>query len=74
MSNKPCPYCTGKPLSGLYNMRCPGCRVRLVKSARPSRQQQEAMLEYIRFAWGVDTERETRADLQAQRAQEKAES
>ena len=31
----------------VYIRDCLGCTVRLVKSARPSRKQQEAMLEYI---------------------------
>lgn len=31
----------------IYTADCLGCAVRLVKSARPSRRQQEAMLNYI---------------------------
>lgn len=31
----------------VYTADCLGCAVRLVKSARPSRKQQEAMLNYI---------------------------
>lgn len=31
----------------VYTKDCLGCAVRLVKSARPSRKQQEAMLHYI---------------------------
>ena len=31
----------------VYLADCLGCAVRLVKSARPARKQQEAMLEYI---------------------------
>jgi hypothetical protein len=31
----------------VYSAECLGCAVRLVKSARPSRRQQEAMLNYI---------------------------
>jgi hypothetical protein len=54
----------------MYNMRCPGCRVRLVKSARPSRRRQEAMLEYILFARGPGTAQETRDDLKAERERE----
>lgn len=31
----------------VYNADCLGCAVRLVKSARPSRKQQEVMIQHI---------------------------
>ena len=62
---KPCPYCA-RQQSGMYNMQCLGCRVRLVLSARPSRAKQEAMLAYIGQRGGATAERETRERLEAQ--------
>ena len=64
--NKPCPQCQAaqaSPVSGLYRGQCKACRVRLVKSARPSRKMQQSMLEYIRFAWGAAAEQETLVEL-----------
>lgn len=31
----------------VYTLGCIGCAVRLVKSARPSRKQQDAMIQHI---------------------------
>lgn len=40
-----CYNCENK--RGIYTLGCIGCAVRLVKSARPSRKQQESMIEHI---------------------------
>ena len=60
----PCPNCA-QAESGMYNMRCKGCRVRLVLSARPSRAEQERHLAYIGRTWGAEAERETREALKS---------
>ena len=43
--------CEHKPI---YTKGCLACATRLVVSARPSRQHQEAMLAYIEEYWGMD--------------------
>lgn len=45
MNTSECKACVENKHS--YQRKCLGCAVRLVKSARPSRQQQETMLSYI---------------------------
>lgn len=45
MSTSECKECGANKHS--YRRKCLGCAVRLVKSARPSRKQQETMLAYI---------------------------
>lgn len=45
-----CPSCTTaatNPLSGLYQLRCLPCCVRLVLSARPDKMQAQSMLAAI---------------------------
>ena len=41
----------------VYDNGCLGCAVRLVKSARPSRKQQEAMLGYLTLYGSFSRER-----------------
>lgn len=62
-----CPNCR-KPNSGLYSLACPGCRARLVRSARPSSAKQKAMLEYIGRVWGAEAKAETVDTLTKERA------
>ena len=41
-----CPYCEVEAKQ--YDLKnCLGCAVRIVRSARPSRKQQEKMLDYV---------------------------
>ena len=72
--SKPCPQCQAaekNPVSGLYRGQCKACRVRLVKSARPSRDMQNRMFEWIAFAWGAgaakDTEQQLKEETHADR-------
>lgn len=54
------------PLSGLYSIHCPACRVRMVKSARPSRAMQERMLGYIKLKCGQGAVDEVISSLKAE--------
>ena len=48
-----CAACNSE--SGIYELKsCIGCAVRLVLSARPSKQRQLAMLEYLSTYYGYD--------------------
>ena len=47
MTCEACAARSTNPLSGLYHLDCLDCCARLVVSARPSRRQQEAMLQLI---------------------------
>ena len=48
---EPCKQCNSK---NVYTKGCMGCAVRLVKSARPSRKMQEAMLGYLVLYCNMD--------------------
>lgn len=64
--NTDCPNCR-KPDSGVYSLGCPGCRARLVRSARPSSARQKAMLEFIGRVWGAEAKAETVDTLTTER-------
>lgn len=42
-----CEYSKQQPLSGLYTMTCAQCCARLIRSARPLKHAQQAMLAAI---------------------------
>ncbi len=63
-----CPECelaATRKHHGVYRMHCAQCCARLVASARPSRQHQEAMLAAIARFRGAPTRQEVLERLQA---------
>ena len=58
-----CEAATTKQWHGGYTMHCVGCMARLVASARPSRQQQEAMLACLELRGSGRQQRPTRQQV-----------
>jgi hypothetical protein len=50
---EPCPDCASQHV---FTKGCLGCAVKMVKSARPSRKQQEMMLAYLTMYCNVSRE------------------
>lgn len=70
----PCPVCQQlkahpNPISGRYNLRCVHCAARLVRSARPLRGAQEAMLAAIDRTPGAPAREQVLQALRALDAQ-----
>ena len=54
MTCESCATRTANPLSGLYHRDCLDCCAHLVMSSRPSRRQQESMLQLVCFGMPKD--------------------